>query len=347
MRTKKRGAVVATAAAAAVAVAVPAWAYLTLTSNSDTATLTARSLVAPTSPTATPVSSTSVNLAWSAASQITGAQYVVTNTLDNHVACTVTTTSCTDSAALPGVANTYSAKALLPSSTWASAATTFSSAATPIRFSVTTFGGAPIGTQTAGAQFNVKVTAQKWNGNAIATDSTYTGSKTVVWSGLAASPNGTPPIYPTTTLSFGTGATAGTTTASTLNVTPFAAGAATLTVTEGPRNGSATFTVNAATPELRFTGTSSACGSATTITSLTGKISRDLDIYGNAATFSGTPTVALGPTNRGSYSPTSVSFATGTAKDSGTFTYTATGNGNVTLTATSTGYVAGSCSVKQ
>jgi len=347
MRTKKRGAVVATAAAADVAVAVPAWAYLTLTSNSDNATFTARSLVAPTAATATVVSSSSVNLAWSAASQLTGATYVVTNTVDNHVACTVTATSCSDTAALPGVVNTYSAKATLPSSTWASASTTFqTAAATPIRFLLTTPTNAAIGTQTAGTSFAIRVTAQKWTGSAIGTDTSYFGSggsaKTLAWSGLSTSPDGTAPTYPATSVSF----TAGVSTTA-LNATAFDAEAATLSVSEGTRSGSASFTVNAATAELRFNGTSTACGSATTITTLTGKISRDLDVYGNTATFSGTATVALGPTNKGSFSPTSVSFANNGAKDTNTFTYTPSGNGNVTLTATSAGYITGNCTVKQ
>jgi hypothetical protein len=346
-RIKSRAAVVTTAVVAVTGVATAAVAYYALTSTTSNGTATARTLASATAPSATVVSSTQVNLAWTLpSSQVPGAIYAVTNTVDGHVACTVTTASCSDTAALPGVANTYSLRATLSGSTWVSPATTFSSAATPDVLTLTTAAGGTIGTQTAGTAFGIKVTAQKWSNGSLVTDTAYTGSggsaKTFAWSGLPTSPDGTAPAYPATSVSFSSGVS---TTA--LNVTAYDAGANTLTATEGARTGSASFTVNAAGAALRFNGTSSACGSTTAITTLTGKISRDLDDYGNTATFSGAPTVALGPTNKGSFNPTSVSFANNGAKDTGTFTYTASGSGNVTLTATATGYVTGTCAVKQ
>jgi hypothetical protein len=125
-RIRSRAAVVGTAVVAVTGVATAAIAYYALTSTTSNGTATARTLASATAPSATVVSSTQVNLAWTLpSSQVPGAIYAVTNTVDGHVACTVTTATCSDTAALPGVANTYSLRTSLTGSTWLSPATTF------------------------------------------------------------------------------------------------------------------------------------------------------------------------------------------------------------------------------
>ncbi|HEX8003367.1 MAG TPA: hypothetical protein VF519_11805 [Mycobacteriales bacterium] len=346
MRAKKRGAVVATAAVAVVAVAGSAWAYFALASNTDTGGFTARSLTEALTPAGAPASSTSVTVTWSLpASQVPGAQYVVTNTVDNHTACTVasTVTSCTDTAAVPGVANTYRIAAALSGSSWTSTGTTFTTAATPPLLVIARTTSTAL---VAGTAFPVNVTAKK--GSPLVTDASYTGNKTVAWSGFTNSPDGTAPVYPATTLAFSGGVSA------TVNVTTFTAGSQTLSVTSGSSSGSATYTVSAAGAALRFTSGTPSCdsGSITIDTAgatFTAKVSRDQDVYGNTASFSGLSNgpVTLSPTSKGTFSPTTVSFANNGAKESGAFTYTRSGNGNVTLTAALTGYVSGTCSAKQ
>ena len=94
--------------------------------------------------------------------------------------------------------------------------------------------------QEAGAAFNVTVTASDEWGN---TSKTYTGAKTLTWSGPANAPNGTAPEYPTTatTVTFSEGQ--GTATAIKL----FDAQSTTLKAKQGTFEGaSGSFTVKAA-----------------------------------------------------------------------------------------------------
>lgn len=341
-----RTAVVVTAVVAVVALATSAWAFYAFTTTTANRAITARSLVAPTGPTATVAGSTTVNLAWTAASNVTGAQYAVTNTVDNHVACTVTATAtgCSDTAALPGVANTYSIRTTLTGSTWVSSAVAATSAATPDLLAITDTALAAIGTQTAGVSFAVKVTAKKWNGTALATDTAYTGNnKAVTWSGLTNSPNASTPTYPNSSVSFTSGVST-----TNLNVIAVNAASQTLSIAEGPRTGSATFTVNPG-GTLSFTSTSASCpnGGSTPngTTSWTAKVSRGAqDAFGN--TVSTTPSVAVTITsNKGSLTPSSLTIASGASESSGSFTLTP-GTGTTAVTASATGFTDATCSVK-
>ncbi len=95
--------------------------------------------------------------------------------------------------------------------------------------------------RTAGTAFNVKLTATDEWGN---TAKSYTGSKTLTWSGPASSPGGAAPEYPTsaTTVTF----TEGVGTASSIKL--FDAQSTTLAATDGTTEGtSGSFTVKAAT----------------------------------------------------------------------------------------------------
>jgi hypothetical protein len=97
-----------------------------------------------------------------------------------------------------------------------------------------TFDVSDPGTQTAGTAFNVTITA-KFGGVA---DTSYTGSRTVTFSGPANAPDGTAPTYPATvTFTNGVGIA---------NITLFKSAATTLTATDGAITGtSPSFTVSA------------------------------------------------------------------------------------------------------
>ncbi|HEV2891897.1 MAG TPA: hypothetical protein VGX28_16105 [Frankiaceae bacterium] len=357
--TKRRGAVVATAAVAAVAAGTAAWAFYALSSNTDNATFTARSLAAPTGGTATVVSATSVTVSWTApaaATQLAGAQYAVTNTVDGHAVCTVSGSTCSDTTAIPGVLNTYSVKAVLPSSSWASAAVSPSATPPPV-FAVTNAAGGALSTQVAGTQFQVKVTAMK--GSPLAADTTYSGARSVTFSGPSAAPNGTAPLV--------NGVAVGTAS----NVT-FASGAATvnatlyrretavaLTATTGAgatavTGTSATFAVNAAgRTNLFFTSSSIDCsGGSVTVTrntagAWTSKVSVS-DLYGNVVANTAAVTVSSSfPSGHTVASGSSLTIPSNASESTGSLSVT-TANGNNTtrlLTSSAPGLTAATCSI--
>lgn len=347
----RRGAVVVTAAVAVCGVATAAVAYYGVTSTSSNAAVTVATLARAGSPAAAVTNATTVAVSWTIpGGQLPGATYAVVNTTDGHQVCTVATNACTDTAALPGAVNAYTVTTALPGTSWTTAATAFATPApTPDALAVTGSTGAALTTVTAGTAFGVRVTARKWNGTAVVTDTTYAGTKTVAWSGLSASPNGNIPVYPATSVAFTAGAS---TTA--LNVTTYAAGAATLAVAEGPRSGGATFTVAPAGAVLRFTSATPSCASGSISISASGgtfgaKVSRDTDAYGNTVALSGTPAITLSgsPASKGSFSPSSVTYAAGAA-ESPAFTWTASGaNPSVVLTAAAAGFTAATCTAKQ
>ncbi len=96
----------------------------------------------------------------------------------------------------------------------------------------------------AGASFTVNVVAQSPGGG---TDTSYSGVKTIVFSGPTTSPLGNAPSYPASvTFINGTGIA---------TITLYDAGSTSLTATEGTTIGSASFTVTAGTPAaLTWTG---------------------------------------------------------------------------------------------
>lgn len=349
---RRRVAVVTVSTVAALSVATGAIAYYALTSTQSNVPLTVATLASATSPGATVVDAATVQLSWTLpGGQMPGAVYAVTNTTDGHVVCTVATASCTDTAALPGTVNSYAITTTLPGTSWTSAATAFATAtATPAVLVLTTTSGGALGPATAGTAFALRVTAKRWSGGALVADTSYAGTKTLVWSGLATSPGGMAPAYPATSVAFASGAST-----TTLNVTAYAAGTATLTATEGARSGSATFVVSAAAAALRYTSATPSCASGNVTISASGgtfiaKVSRDKDAYGNTATLSGTPTVALSaaPASKGTFSTTSLTFASGAGETSASFTWTASGsNPSVVVTAAAAGMASATCTLRQ
>jgi prepilin-type N-terminal cleavage/methylation domain-containing protein len=90
---------------------------------------------------------------------------------------------------------------------------------------------------TAGSSFTVTVTAQLVGG---ATDTTYTGTRAITFSGPANSPSGSAPVYPANvTFTNGVG---------TATITLYKAASTTLSATDGTKTGSSSFTVGAGTP---------------------------------------------------------------------------------------------------
>jgi hypothetical protein len=137
-----------------------------------------------------------------------------------------------------------------------------------------TFGISAIGaSQTAGAQFTVAtITAQLWSGG---TDTTYTGSKTLTFTGPGTSPNGSAPTYPAT-VTFTNGV------ASSVNITLFKAETTSLTATQGAITGTTnSFTVSG----LAAAGfTIDTVGQQTAGTAF-GVTVRAVDTYGNPAPY--------------------------------------------------------------
>ncbi|MFP5309205.1 MAG: hypothetical protein ACLGIR_06455 [Actinomycetes bacterium] len=210
----------------------------------------AADLPAPATVTAA-ASGTTANVSWSAV-QTTGGHpatgYVVTRTSGGTTvaaggtcAGTVTTTSCAD----PGLAGgtyTYTVVAAIGAS-WRSPGRTSSSVTVATGTPNFLVELVPTGTKTAGTAFQVRLTAR----TGTTTDSTYSGARTIVFSGPGTSPSGTAPTYPAGTVTFSSGI-------ATVNVTLTRAETVTLTATEGSRSGGVQVTVQAGTPTaLAFT----------------------------------------------------------------------------------------------
>ena len=183
---------------------------------------------------------------------------------------------------------------------------TVNGGATAVSFSV-----ANPGTETAGTQFGVSITAIDTWGN---TATGYTGTKTLSFSGPGSSPGGTAPKYPTNgsvTFSAGT---------ATPNVTLYNASASTnLTVTLGSVTGSTgAFTVTGSGSASSFTVTNP--GTQTAGTPFNVSVTA-MDAWGNTATaYTGNQTLSFsGPgTSPGGNAPSYptggvVGFSNGTA----------------------------------
>ena len=198
----------------------------------------ASALSAPTSPKATVNGSGAITIGWTLpSSQLTGAQYQVTRTNgpgSPTVVCTVASniTSCQDSGLTAGTQYGYTVKAVL--SNWQSSSIPISATTSTPTFQI----ALSTGPYTAGTPITVQSITAKIGGS---TDTTYIGSKTINWSGLASSPSGQGPSYPASSLTFTNGvATPGTT------FTAYAAGNDTISASDSAATGvtgSANFTL--------------------------------------------------------------------------------------------------------
>lgn len=331
-RTSKRGAVVAAVVATVLTVALPAWAYYLLSSNSTDATATARTLGTPGTgtPAATP---TSVSFAVTpAASGPAATGFRVDRTAPSAVTgvCSLGASggTCTDPSPVGGQTNTYAVRGLLGN--WESPTPATVSVAVPAAsFALS----ASTATPTAGTAFTVTLTARA---NA-ATDTSYSGAKTLTWSGGQTIGSFGPSYQTAVTFTNGVG---------TATVTLYKAGAQTLTVSDanaGAYTGSTSVTVGAATPRLAFSNcpaTHPRNSSFTTTVTRTGN-----DPYGNP-TGTAAVTVTLAPSSGNARFTTGTTTIANGLLASGTLTFNTPNNVSTTnLTATATGYVTATCSV--
>ncbi|MCU1495316.1 MAG: Invasin [Acidimicrobiaceae bacterium] len=239
------------------------WTVSVIYGNPNYALAQANSLSAATTPTATVNGSGAITVGWSLpASQLPGTHYQVTRTSgpgSPAPVCTVasTSTSCQDSNLTAGTAYSYSVAASLAS--WKSSSIAVSATTATPTFAIT-LSPSPYTAGTAISVTKVQATI------GASVDSTYTGTKTISWSGLANSPSGQAPSYPSSSVTFTNGvANPGST------FTAYAAGTNTLTATDANATtvtGSSTFTVTfgPATKIVLSGGTSLASASNETLT---------------------------------------------------------------------------------
>jgi hypothetical protein len=203
---------------------------------------------------------------------------------------------------------------------------------------------ATAGNKTAGAPFDVRVTAR----NGTTTDATYTGSHNLTFSGPGQNAGFVAPTYPASA-NFLAGV-------ATVSVALRKAETATLTVAEGARTGNPSVTVvPGAANFLRYTSSSHDCSTGAVFLNANGgtwtsKVSR-YDSFGNlagGAAISVAVTKPAGPPPAGGSTPTSpLSIANG-ASESGTATSYKIADGQppaVTITAASSGLTSATCAV--
>lgn len=287
------------------AAAVPKVATASFSSGkSNTGNTVSAAVLSPVSAVAaTALSANSVKVTWTPpSSQAAGVAYQVVNTTVGSTPCSglsSSTTTCTDPGVLPGQSYTYSVVAYVPSTAWTKAPAAVS-ATTPDVFSVT-----PVASPVAGSSFSLGLVAKKatspTNGTLV-TDTSYSGSHSITFSGPAASPAGNLPTFNnvagtsvTTNISFSAGA------ASAIPTVLYKAAATNITATDGTVQGqSGTFTVSPAAGTLSLSTcavggapvTCPANGASITLnvpkngsTSLSATVVRSSsDVYGNAFT---------------------------------------------------------------
>jgi hypothetical protein len=334
----RRALLIPATALAVLAVAAPAVAYYAVKSSNATGTAAAGSLGTPGTGTPTATSS-SVSFTVSApGSGVTPTGYRVDRTTPSAVTnvCPSLATAagtCQDTAPVAGSTNAYSVYARI-GNLWQSLTPATVSVSVPAAVKSYAITPSPA-TATAGTAFSLTLTAK----SGATTDTAYTGTKNLDWSG-GQTIGAFPPIYPATA-SFSAGV-------ATVNVTLRKAGAQTLVVTDHDATaytGSVSVTISAAQPALSFTNCPS---SFTRNSSFTTAVSRTgTDPYGNATGTAAT-TVTLAPFVSGGSNAnfTTATLALGNGVlTTGTATWeTANGNGTTTtFTGSAPGYVTASC----
>ena len=296
-----------------LASAAPALAFyvIDVTYTSDDGIAQANQLVAPGSPTASADNTSgTITVGWTAAAQASGVvpQYQVVRVSGPGSPTTVCTvpsdvTSCQDTGLTAGTAYDYSIRALLDD--WRSAPVTVTAAtASPtfaIALSTSTVGaGTPVNVQTITAEV------------AGVPDPTYTGNKTITWSGLSDSPSGVAPSYPSSSVAFSDGAA--TLTGSTF--TDDQAGRGTLTATDAHAT-TVTGSVGLTVSPLGVASFALATPSSPSAGVAFDETITALDAYGNTATgYTGDQTVTFAgpssaPEGTAPTYPASVAFTAG------------------------------------
>lgn len=319
-------------------------AWVNAGSGSGTSTSRAQGL--PTATLATATGTTSISISWSAPTggSVTPTQYVVRRTAPTTATvCTVGAAvfTCNDTSLTAGTTYTYTVEARIGSN-WSSGQTAGFSATTN---SAGTFIVAPgASTKTAGTAFNTAITATT---NGVTTDTAYTGSHSITFSGPGASPSGQAPSYPATvTFVAGVG---------TASITLYNAETVTLTATDGTLSGGASVTVEAgAGSQLGYTSSSPSCAGGSVAVGNGGSFTSQVtvyDAYQNPATRTTNRTISLtvSPSGTGTLTPTGLTVLANTAETSASFTFTLP-KGNppaTTVTAAATGLSSAACVVSK
>ncbi len=294
---------------------------------------------------ATETGSTSIHITWVAPSgaSATPTQYVVRRTAPSTATvCTVSgsTFACDDTSLSASTLYTYTVEARIGTN-WSSGQTSGFSATTsaPPDFIVSVTAG----NKTAGTAFTATITATT---DGVTTDTSYSGSKTVTFTGPADSDSGQAPLYPGS-VSFTSGV-------GSASIKLYNAATATLTATAGALTGSTSITVVAGAPsKLGYTNSSPTCASGSVHVgnggSFVSKVTM-FDAYLNPATQGTSRSVSLTKSvGTGSLSPTTLTIGIGSSETSGSFTIAIpTGNPpNRTVTAASSGITSVVCTVKK
>jgi hypothetical protein len=311
--------------------------------SAGTGTSTGLTLGVPTSVAATATSSTSAHVSWGApgGASVAPAQYVVRRTAPTTtIVCTVaaTTTACDDTGLAASTTYSYTVESTLGNN-WSSGQSGAVSTTTPGN---PTFDVAltVAGTKTAGTAFGVTLTATT-DGTTV--DTSYSGSKTIGFSGPDDAPSGTAPSYPGSVFfSNGVG---------TANVTLRDAQTTNLDATDGTLSGSTTVTVVAGTAtQLGYSSSSPSCASGSVAVGNGGTFTTKVSVYDAWLNpTSGTNrTITLTPNNgNGSWTPTSLTVTSSASETSGSAGFKIK-NGNPpdqTATAASPGLTSATCIV--
>jgi hypothetical protein len=292
---------------------------------------------APASASAAPVSASSTEISWQPpAAGATPSRYRVLRA-GGALVCEQAAPPCSDTGLSPSTAYSYTVQSRVGLN-WVSATTATASTTTPTDGSFTLNAAA---SSAAGTQQTITIEARTGSG-ALATS--YTGTKTLTWSGQAAgsSLNGTAPTLPTSA-TFTNGS------AQVTIVLTRAGTAMALTVsdTSQARHGSASVTVSTATVALALACPPTAARTTNVSITLTRPLT---DAYGNPTPDANNVTVTAvnGLWQPNNVATVTVSLAgeqsaiTGTLRISGPAGATAT---TTVSTTAPTGYTAGSCTI--
>ena len=304
----------------------------------------ARTLGVPTALTAAAPSSSTVMVGWSPPSTgPTPDGYTVrrlTPTAEVVCAVSASTFACVDDGLAASTPYSYSVEARLGS--WSSTPSGPIAVTTPAPGPYLVSAGA--GPHTAGTAFTVTVVATT-DGTTV--DTTYTGTRTVSFSGPGASPSGQAPTYPgSVTFVAGVGHA---------TVALYAAESATLAVTDGARSGTTPVVVQpGAASRLALTSATPSCAGGSVAVGNGGKLKASVsqfDAYLNAVVQSGgarTVTVSRSPAT-GTLNRTSLTIRNGASESSQQFQFKPP-NGNpapVTVSATTSGLAPAACVVSR
>lgn len=271
-RAAGRTATVAAGVALAALVAVPALAAWQVPSEGASGASRAGTLGAV-SVVGSSATESSVSFSWSPGAGVAPADYVVT--AGDRTVCSGSSAACTVSGLSAGTTYTYDVQPRLQA--WTGPATTVRVTTSPPakadpRFVVEHVGAT---SPAVGSAATYRVTAT----NGTTAEATYSGAKTLTFSGLSTSAGGTgatatSPLYPTTAVVFTAGV-------ATVTASSFAAGPQTLTVREGTRTGAAPPVTWVATGP--YTTGWAGCAPIDRFAVLSITVSRGTDAYGNAA----------------------------------------------------------------